>query len=65
VGPNYWAKRCHPAKGYSITLPAVINEAASYNVSLTDDEVQAWLIVFPLLTTATCSLSWLSSITPT
>ena len=26
-----------PGKGYSVTLP-VINEAASYNVSLTDDE---------------------------
>ena len=38
-----WAKllgqtlRIYPAKGYSVTLP-VINEAASYNVSLTDDE---------------------------
>ena len=29
--------RIYPAKGYSVTLP-VINEAASYNVSLTDDE---------------------------
>jgi D-amino-acid dehydrogenase len=38
-----WAKRLgqslriYPAKGYSVTLP-VINEAASYQVSLTDDE---------------------------
>ncbi|MEO6017615.1 MAG: D-amino acid dehydrogenase [Polaromonas sp.] len=38
-----WAKllgqtlRIYPAKGYSVTLP-VINEAASFNVSLTDDE---------------------------
>ncbi|AYQ30387.1 MULTISPECIES: D-amino acid dehydrogenase [unclassified Polaromonas] len=38
-----WAKvlgqslRIYPAKGYSVTLP-VINEAASYQVSLTDDE---------------------------
>ena len=38
-----WAKlvghtlRIYPAKGYSVTLP-VINESASYNVSLTDDE---------------------------
>ena len=38
-----WAKllgqtlRIYPAKGYSVTLP-VINEAASYHVSLTDDE---------------------------
>jgi D-amino-acid dehydrogenase len=38
-----WAKllgqtlRIYPAKGYSVTLP-VINEAASYNFSLTDDE---------------------------
>jgi D-amino-acid dehydrogenase len=37
-----WAKllgqtlRIYPAKGYSVTLP-VINEAASFNVSLTDD----------------------------
>jgi D-amino-acid dehydrogenase len=31
------AKVSYPAKGYSVTLP-VINEAASYNVSLTDDE---------------------------
>ena len=29
--------RIYPAKGYSVTLP-VINEAASFNVSLTDDE---------------------------
>ena len=29
--------RIYPAKGYSVTLP-VINEAASYNVSITDDE---------------------------
>lgn len=29
--------RIYPAKGYSVTLP-VINDAASYNVSLTDDE---------------------------
>ncbi len=29
--------RIYPAKGYSVTLP-VINEAASYSVSLTDDE---------------------------
>lgn len=29
--------RIYPAKGYSVTLP-VINNAASYNVSLTDDE---------------------------
>ena len=29
--------RIYPAKGYSVTLP-VIDEAASYNVSLTDDE---------------------------
>jgi D-amino-acid dehydrogenase len=29
--------RIYPAKGYSVTLP-VINEAASYQVSLTDDE---------------------------
>ncbi len=38
-----WAKllgqslRIYPAKGYSVTLP-VMNEAASFNVSLTDDE---------------------------
>ena len=38
-----WAKllgqtlRIYPAKGYSVTLP-VINEAASFNTSLTDDE---------------------------
>ena len=38
-----WAKllgqslRIYPAKGYSVTLP-VIHEAASFNVSLTDDE---------------------------
>jgi D-amino-acid dehydrogenase len=29
--------RIYPAKGYSVTLP-VVNEAASFNVSLTDDE---------------------------
>jgi len=29
--------RIYPARGYSVTLP-VINEAASFNVSLTDDE---------------------------
>lgn len=29
--------RIYPAKGYSVTLP-VINEAAAFNVSLTDDE---------------------------
>ncbi|MBC7718894.1 MAG: D-amino acid dehydrogenase [Chitinophagaceae bacterium] len=38
-----WAKllgqtlRIYPAKGYSVTLP-VLDESASYNVSLTDDE---------------------------
>lgn len=40
---SHWNKllgqtlRIYPAKGYSVTLP-VINEEASYNVSLTDDE---------------------------